>query len=39
LGQHWVALGQLIVDLERFGQQTDHAPAGQVAQDAHARHL
>jgi hypothetical protein len=39
LGQHRVALGQLVVDLESLGQQTDHAPASQVAQDAHARYL
>jgi hypothetical protein len=28
-----------VVDLESLGQQTDHAPASQVAQDAHARYL
>jgi hypothetical protein len=39
LGQHRVALGQLVVDLESLGQQTYHAPASQVAQDAHARYL
>jgi hypothetical protein len=39
LGQHRVALGQFVVDLESFGLQADHAPAGQVAQDADARNL
>jgi len=39
LGQHRVALGQLVVDLEGFGQQANHAPSSQVAQDAYARYL
>jgi hypothetical protein len=39
LGQHRVARGQLVIHLERFGQQTDHATAPQVAQGAYARNL
>jgi hypothetical protein len=37
LGQHRVALGQLVVDLWSLGQQADDASPGEVAQDAHAR--
>jgi hypothetical protein len=39
LGQDGVTGGQLVVYLERFGRQLDHAPAGEEPQDAHARYL